>query len=305
MWHPGGAHPFIGLNEALVHNGDFANYHSVSRVPGRAQHLPAVPHRHRGLGPAVRPAGTACTATRSSTSSRPWRRRRSWTSTACRPRSSGSTARSRPPTSTPRPTARGSSSSPAAWPRRSEFQLLGITDTAMLRPQVFALQEGEVSIGLICSEKQAIDATLASLASEDPRFTPVADHYWNARGGSYTDGGAFLLTVSPMAGAKGNGSQRQRRTTTCASPTSSATRSRTPPGQVALRSLGPAAVAGRRRRRPGGASSRRSRDDDAAGLFAVPARAAARRWTTTGSAGSSTRSPRGRPKRRRPWASRP
>ena len=30
VWHPGGAHPFIGLNEALVHNGDFANYHSVS-----------------------------------------------------------------------------------------------------------------------------------------------------------------------------------------------------------------------------------------------------------------------------------
>ena len=67
---------------------------------------------------------------------------------------------------------------------QSNSSLMGITDTAMLRPQVFALQEGEVSIGLICSEKQAIDATLASLASEDPRFTPVADMYWNARGGS-------------------------------------------------------------------------------------------------------------------------
>jgi len=22
VWHPGGAHPFVGLNEALVHNGD-------------------------------------------------------------------------------------------------------------------------------------------------------------------------------------------------------------------------------------------------------------------------------------------
>ncbi|MBW1802023.1 MAG: glutamate synthase, partial [Deltaproteobacteria bacterium] len=30
VWHPAGAHPFVGLNEALVHNGDFANYHSVS-----------------------------------------------------------------------------------------------------------------------------------------------------------------------------------------------------------------------------------------------------------------------------------
>ena len=87
-----------------------------------------------------------------------------------------------------------------------QFQLMGITDTAMLRPQVFALQEGEVSIGLICSEKQAIDATLASLAREDSRFTPVADTYWNARGGSSTDGGAFLLTVSPKdQGAKANG----------------------------------------------------------------------------------------------------
>src|SRR5262249_16636244 len=30
VWHPGGAHPFIGMHEALVHNGDFANYFGVS-----------------------------------------------------------------------------------------------------------------------------------------------------------------------------------------------------------------------------------------------------------------------------------
>ena len=66
----------------------------------------------------------------------------------------------------------------------------------MLRPQVFALSDnGDVQIGLICSEKQAIDATLRSLAKEDPRFCPVADKYWNARGGSSTDGGAFIFTV--------------------------------------------------------------------------------------------------------------
>jgi glutamate synthase domain-containing protein 3 len=81
---------------------------------------------------------------------------------------------------------------------RDQFQLLGITDTAMLRPQVFALSDsGEVQIGLICSEKQAIDATLRSLAKEDPRFCPVADKYWNARGGSSSDGGAFIFTVAP------------------------------------------------------------------------------------------------------------
>jgi glutamate synthase domain-containing protein 3 len=76
------------------------------------------------------------------------------------------------------------------------FQLIGITDTAMLRPQVFAFHGGEVQVGLICSEKQAIDATLASLAADDPRICPVADKYWNARGGSHTDGGAFIFTIS-------------------------------------------------------------------------------------------------------------
>ena len=33
VWHPGGAHPFIGMNEALVHNGDFANYLLHDRIP--------------------------------------------------------------------------------------------------------------------------------------------------------------------------------------------------------------------------------------------------------------------------------
>ncbi len=66
----------------------------------------------------------------------------------------------------------------------------------MLRPQVFALVEGDaVQIGLIGSEKQAIDATLKSLYGEDKRFPAVADKYWNARGGSYTDGGAFIFTI--------------------------------------------------------------------------------------------------------------
>jgi hypothetical protein len=72
----------------------------------------------------------------------------------------------------------------------------------MLRPQVFALQKGDVEIGLICSEKQAIDATLENLAKEDPRFGTIADHYWNARGGSYTDGGAFIFTIRESAPGK-------------------------------------------------------------------------------------------------------
>ena len=60
--------------------------------------------------------------------------------------------------------APGSSSSPVSLPEEKAFQLMGITDTAMLRPQVFAFCDGEVQVGLIGSEKQAIDATLAEHA---------------------------------------------------------------------------------------------------------------------------------------------
>ena len=78
---------------------------------------------------------------------------------------------------------------------QNQFQLIGITDTAMLRPQVFAFHDGEVQVGLICSEKQAIDATLASLAVEDHRICPVADKYWNAVGSMIVIGflGSFAL----------------------------------------------------------------------------------------------------------------
>ena len=36
-----------------------------------------------------------------------------------------------------------------------------------------------------------------SLALENSSFWPQADYYWNARGGSYTDGGAFIFSVQP------------------------------------------------------------------------------------------------------------
>src|SRR5260370_1902785 len=79
--------------------------------------------------------------------------------------------------------------------RKRAYRLIGITDTSMLRPQVFALQQGTAAIGFAASEKQAIDAALESLAREDSRFWSRADVYWNARGGSHTDGGAFIFTV--------------------------------------------------------------------------------------------------------------
>ena len=101
-----------------------------------------------------------------------------------------------------RPMARGFSLSPAILPEKRKFQLMGITDTAMLRPQVFAFCDGEVQVGLIASEKQAIDATLLSLSREDKRICPVADRYWNARGGSHTDGGAFIFDLEQNPSGK-------------------------------------------------------------------------------------------------------
>ena len=72
----------------------------------------------------------------------------------------------------------------------------------MLRPQVFAFCDGEVQVGLIASEKQAIDATLQSLSKDDKRICPVADRYWNARGGSHTDGGAFIFNLEKDTGGQ-------------------------------------------------------------------------------------------------------
>jgi glutamate synthase domain-containing protein 1/glutamate synthase domain-containing protein 3 len=199
VWHPGGAHPFIGLNEALVHNGDFANYHSVSEyLAGRGIYPQFLTDTevsvllfdlwNRVYGYPIEYIIEALAPTTELDFDRlPVEKQRIYRAIQA---------------------AHVHASPDGPWffiiarslVESNAFQLLGITDTAMLRPQVFALQEGEVSIGLICSEKQAIDATLASLASEDPRFTPTADTYWNARGGSFTDGGAFLLTVSPKDG---------------------------------------------------------------------------------------------------------
>ncbi|MFN4183070.1 MAG: glutamate synthase, partial [bacterium] len=61
---------------------------------------------------------------------------------------------------------------------------------------VFAYHSGKISVGMVASEKQALDAFLESLHGEYPCVCPVADKYWNARGGSHTDGGAFLFRLS-------------------------------------------------------------------------------------------------------------
>ena len=199
VWHPGGAHPFVGLDEALVHNGDFANYYSVTEYLRQRNVYPLfltdtevsvqvfdLLNRVYGY-PLEYIIEALAPTTEMDFDHLPEEKQRIY-------RHIQATQ------------IHGSPDGPwffiiaRSIPRERRFQLIGITDTAMLRPQVFALQEGAFQVGLICSEKQAIDATLQSLASEDPRYGTIADRYWNARGGSYTDGGAFIFTISEAEG---------------------------------------------------------------------------------------------------------
>jgi glutamate synthase domain-containing protein 1/glutamate synthase domain-containing protein 3 len=246
VWHPGGAHPFIGLNEALVHNGDFANYHAVG------EYL-----RQRNIGQQF------LTDTEVSVQLFDlWDRIYSYpleiTLEAMAPTTEHDfvmlpAEKQELYRAVQRTHMHGSPDGPwffivaRSLPDEGRYELLGITDTSMLRPQVFALYENEgpgtedggrglddgrwtvdrgpwtvddgpwamddgqpetangvrdggVQIGLIASERQAINACLRSLAEEDERFQPRADQYWVARGGSHTDGGAFRFTFRPGQG---------------------------------------------------------------------------------------------------------
>jgi len=194
VWHPGGAHPFIGMDEALVHNGDFANYHSITEYLKQYNIFPQFL------------TDTEVSIQLFDLWNRDFGYPLEYIIEAMAPTTEHDFDSLSPEKQhiyryIQQNHVRGSPDGPWFFIiarndfYRKQYQLIGITDTAMLRPQVFALQDGEVQIGLICSEKQAIDATLQSLAAEDKRFSPIADKYWNARGGSATDGGAFIFTV--------------------------------------------------------------------------------------------------------------
>jgi glutamate synthase domain-containing protein 1/glutamate synthase domain-containing protein 3 len=203
VWHPGGAHPFVGLNEALVHNGDFANYQAV------ATYL-----RQRNIVPQFL-TDTEVSVLLFDLMDRVYGYPLEVTIEALAPtteRDFERLPRGKQDLYKAVQATHLHASPDGPWffivarsrPDEGQWQLLGITDTSMLRPQVFALHEGKLQVGLIASEKQAIDAALESLAAEDERVCPVADLYWNARGGSHTDGGAFLFTVRSGNGSSGS-----------------------------------------------------------------------------------------------------
>lgn len=196
VWHPGGAHPFAGINMALVHNGDFANYHSV------CEYL-----YQRSIFPQFL-TDTEVSALMFDLLNRTYEYPLEYIIEALAPTTELDFDRLAPDKqkiyrAIQATHIHGSPDGPWFFiiarnqPRQKQFQLLGITDTAMLRPQVFAFYDGEVQVGLIGSEKQAIDATMHSLSQEDNRICPVADRYWNARGGSHADGGSFIFNIAP------------------------------------------------------------------------------------------------------------
>jgi glutamate synthase domain-containing protein 1/glutamate synthase domain-containing protein 3 len=194
VWHPGGAHPFVGLHEALVHNGDFANYHAVCEYLRQWGIVPQFitdtevavllfDLYSRVLGYPLEFVIEALAPTPEGDFERLAKRRQRIFRAIQSAHLHGSPdgpwffiiARAEPVTGAP--------------------QLIGITDVSMLRPQVFCLFENEKSYGAIASEKQAIDAFFEEIASADRSVPPLADRYWAARGGSCTDGGAFIYTL--------------------------------------------------------------------------------------------------------------
>lgn len=204
VWHPGGAHPFVGLNEALVHNGDFANYHSITRYLKQHGIQPLFLTdtevsvllfdllRRTYRYPLERVFESLAPTTERDFEMLPSERKDIYRRLQ-------------------QAHIHGSPDGPWFFivashpPGDGTFELIGITDTSMLRPQVFALQEGvpegagpsapPARFGVIASEKQAIDAALRALHQDGKAHAPYADLYWNARGGSCTDGGAFVFTV--------------------------------------------------------------------------------------------------------------
>lgn len=202
VWHPGGAHPFIGLNEALVHNGDFANHASISEYLAQRNIYP------------LYLTDTEVAVQVFDLLYRTYRYPLEYVIEALAPtterdftllpedkqRVYSMLQRSHMHASPDGPWFFLIAQSDLGDRGENVYRLTGITDTSMLRPQVFAWQQSgegdeQVSIGFAASEKQAIDAALENLAAEDKRFWSRADRYWNARGGSHTDGGAFLFSV--------------------------------------------------------------------------------------------------------------
>ncbi len=192
VWHPGGAHPFVGMHEALVHNGDFANYAATCAYL-----------KQFGVQPRFL-TDTEVSVQLLDLYTRRFGYPLEWAIEALAPTTDLDLARL---PADKRATyeriqlshVHGSPDGPWFFiiirnPPGEGLHLTSIIDTSMLRPQVFAKMEGDgIEVCLVGSERQAVDAALESMHADDPRIRPVADRYWMGRGASHTDGGAFTF----------------------------------------------------------------------------------------------------------------
>ncbi|MFC1841423.1 hypothetical protein ACFL1N_17810 [Thermodesulfobacteriota bacterium] len=145
VWHPGGAHPFAGINMALVHNGDFANYHSVSEY---------LLQRH--IYPQFL-TDTEVSALMFDLLNRTYHYPLEYIIEALAPTTEldfDHLPKDKQDIYRAIQITHMHGSPDGPWffiitrniPEENKIQLLGITDTAMLRPQVFAFSDGDVQI---------------------------------------------------------------------------------------------------------------------------------------------------------------
>ncbi|MEO0253945.1 MAG: hypothetical protein ABIN20_00785 [candidate division WOR-3 bacterium] len=193
VWHPGGAHPFSILHYALIHNGDFSNYAGIINYLAERKMYPLF-----------------LTDTEAAILLFDlWKRQYEYKMEYLLEAMAPTTERDfylLPPEK--REIYREiqishiSASPDGPWffiiggnnIFDERYELIGITDTSMLRPQVFAILKDKIEIGIIASERQAINAILRELKKDGIINTSYADKYWNARGGSHTDGGAYVFS---------------------------------------------------------------------------------------------------------------
>ncbi len=197
VFHPGGAHPFIGVNHALVHNGDFSNYKAMR------DYL-----QERNMHPLFL-TDTEVAALLFDLYDRVYDYPLEYLIEAMAPTTERDfemlpKEKKEVYRAIQKNHIRGSPDGPWFFitagnsKKRGAYELIGITDTSMLRPQIFALLDDKIELGVIASERQVVNSYLRGLQEEGVIDIKYADKYWNARGGSYTDGGAFIFSVDKV-----------------------------------------------------------------------------------------------------------
>ncbi len=199
VWHPGGAHPFSILNHALVHNGDFSNYTAI------VNYL-----RERNMYPLFLTDTEVAILLFDL-----WYRQYEYPVEYLLEAMAPTTERDFYLLSEEKQEiykeiqiSHVAASPDGPWffiiggnnVYKKQFELFGITDTSMLRPQVFSILKDKIDIGIIASERQGINAILRELKRDGKITSSFADLYWNARGGSHTDGGAYIFSLNYETG---------------------------------------------------------------------------------------------------------